>query len=151
MADATQRRITSSCRSRSEAQEQPHDTIQLEDDINEGDVPVVLEHRFQIVLQSELRAQMVADEAQLRTLGRAFDRAWDRFLQTGMLTARNLATSRELLAKYVIEAGLAGETDEWRLARLAFGAFWEREVGGPVPVPLRSARRRRSVAPPRGA
>lgn len=94
---------------------------------------------------------MVADEARLRTLGRAFDRAWDRFLQTGMLTARNLATSRELLAKYVIEAGLAGETDEWRLARFAFGEFWRREIGGPPPVPLRAARRQKSIAPMRGA
>jgi len=87
---------------------------------------------------------MVADDTRLRMLGRAFDRAWDRFLQTGMLTARNLATSRELLAQCVLEAERSGETDEWRLARLAFGELWRRAVGGPLPVPLRSARRRRS-------
>jgi hypothetical protein len=102
-----------------------------------------------MTIQSNSKPTIVADDTRLRTLGRAFDRAWDRFLRTGMLTARNLATSRELLAQCVLEAERSGETDEWRLARLAFGQLWRRAVGGPPPVPLYSARRHRGRGPAR--
>jgi hypothetical protein len=52
-----------------------------------------------------------------RILARAFERAWDRFLRAGGLTPYNLISSRELLARRIIESAQRGERDEWRLAR----------------------------------
>ena len=39
------------------------------------------------------------DDPDLLHLGRAFDRAWDQFLRTGMLTAENMSDTRDILAR----------------------------------------------------
>ena len=62
---------------------------------------------------------MLFEEDDLRRLGKAFDRAWDRFLRTGMLNAANLQLSKEILARRILDAARVGEHDEWRLAREA--------------------------------
>jgi hypothetical protein len=56
-------------------------------------------------------------DAELQSLSRAFDRAWDRYLRTGLLTRHNLHESRHLLASRILRAAHFGEWDEWRLAR----------------------------------
>jgi hypothetical protein len=57
---------------------------------------------------------------ELVKLGRAFDRAWDRFLRMRMLNAANLSRSQETLAKSILEKANLGVHDEWRLARESF-------------------------------
>ena len=59
------------------------------------------------------------DSHETRILARAFERAWDRFLRAGRLTPYNLLSSREALARRIIEEAQRGERDEWRLARHA--------------------------------
>ena len=68
---------------------------------------------------------MLFEEDDLRRLGKAFDRAWDRFLRTGMLNAANLQVSKEILARRILDAARVGEHDEWRLARDAFLYLWQ--------------------------
>jgi hypothetical protein len=68
---------------------------------------------------------MLFEEDDLRRLGKAFDRAWDRFLRTGMLNAANLQLSKEILARRILDAARVGEHDEWRLARDAFLYLWQ--------------------------
>jgi hypothetical protein len=84
---------------------------------------------------------MVLEETQLARLGSAFDRAWDRFLMTGMVTPENLAETRELLAQRIILAAQHGEADEWRLARQALFRLWVEKYGEVLPLPVVGTRR----------
>jgi hypothetical protein len=63
---------------------------------------------------------MIFLDDDLEKLGRAFDRAWDRFLRTGMLRPENLRRSQEIIARSILDRAKLGERDEWRLARDAF-------------------------------
>jgi hypothetical protein len=65
----------------------------------------------------------------LAKLGRAFDRAWDRFLRMGMLSPANLSRSQESLAKSILQKANLGERDEWRLAREAVAQLAQVESG----------------------
>ena len=56
-------------------------------------------------------------DAELCVIGKAFDRAWDKFLRTGALTPKNFYDSRTILAARILRAAYYGERDEWRLAR----------------------------------
>jgi len=56
-------------------------------------------------------------DAELCAIGKAFDRAWDKFLRTGALTPKNFSDSRTILAARILRAAYYGERDEWRLAR----------------------------------
>ena len=78
---------------------------------------------------------MLFEEDDLRRLGQAFDRAWDRFLRTGMLTAANLHLSKEILARRILDAARIGERDEWRLARDAFLHLWQAQFRDLSPAP----------------
>jgi hypothetical protein len=57
------------------------------------------------------------NERDLALLGNAFDRAWDSYLRSGLLTPENLTDSRKLLAARILRCHHFGERDEWRLAR----------------------------------
>jgi hypothetical protein len=63
---------------------------------------------------------MIFDDDDLKKLGNAFDRAWDRFLRTGMLNPKNFQRSQDTLARSILMHAWNGEHDEWRLARHAF-------------------------------
>jgi hypothetical protein len=76
------------------------------------------------------------EDSELSKLGAAYDRAWDRFLRTGMLTPDNLNDSREILAKRIVQSGAAGERDEWRLARDALFSLWQSQFAGTPPRPI---------------
>jgi hypothetical protein len=78
---------------------------------------------------------------ELVKLGRAFDRAWDRFLRMGMLNPANLSRSQETLARSILEKANSGERDEWRLAR---GVICSTLSGR---APAQFERRRYPVAP----
>src|SRR5215813_14373373 len=56
-------------------------------------------------------------DVELCAIGKAFDRAWDKFLRTGALTPKNFSDSRTILAARILRAAYYGERDEWRLAR----------------------------------
>jgi len=62
-------------------------------------------------------AMFALSDAELCVIGKAFDRAWDKFLRTGALTPENFADSRIILAARILRAAYYGERDEWRLAR----------------------------------
>jgi hypothetical protein len=96
---------------------------------------------------------IVLEETQLARLGSAFDRAWDQFLMTGMVTPENLAETRGLLAKRIILAAQHGEDDEWRLARQALFRLWAEKYGGVLPLPVVGMRRagRRARHPSSGS
>jgi hypothetical protein len=79
---------------------------------------------------------MLFEEDDLRRLGKAFDRAWDRFLRTGMLNAANLQLSKEILARRILDAARIGERDEWRLARDAFLYLWQVQFPEVTPAPI---------------
>src|SRR4051794_6103189 len=71
-------------------------------------------------------AKVFFEDKDLHTIGKAFDRAWDRFLRTGMLTRHNLQDSRELIAKRILAKANEGDRDEWNLAFQAMRDFLER-------------------------
>jgi hypothetical protein len=77
---------------------------------------------------------MAFDHNDLRTIGNAFDTAWDRFLLSGMLTPDNTQDAREILAKRILFAANCGEHDEWRLARDALFHLWQRQFAGTPPL-----------------
>ena len=60
----------------------------------------------------EAGAKMFFEDKDLHTIGKAFDRAWDRFLRSGMLTRHNLQDSRELIAKRILAKANEGDRDE---------------------------------------
>ena len=60
-------------------------------------------------------------EETLRMLSEAFDRAWNIFLRRGLLTPKNLHTSRGRLAQLIIEEAKKGELNSHVLARSAIG------------------------------
>src|SRR3954467_8286478 len=76
------------------------------------------------------------EDSELSKLGVAYDRAWDRFLRTGMLTPDNLSASREILAKRIVQCAATGERDEWRLARDALFGLWQTQFAGTPPLPV---------------
>jgi len=75
-------------------------------------------------------------DSELSKLGAAYDRAWDRFLRTGMLTPDNLHDSREILARRIVQSAATGERDEWRLARDALFNLWHSQFAGTPPLPV---------------
>jgi len=76
------------------------------------------------------------EDSELTKLGAAYDRAWDRFLRTGMLSLENLSESREILAKRIVQCAATGERDEWRLARDALFSLWQMRFAGTPPLPV---------------
>jgi hypothetical protein len=86
---------------------------------------------------------MVLEDEDLHRLGNAFDRAWDRFLRTGMLSAANLQPSQEILARRILDHARAGERDEWRLARDAFMHLWQVQFPDLATVPVAGPTNRR--------
>jgi hypothetical protein len=56
-------------------------------------------------------------DIEVQLLGKAFDRAWDRYLSTELLTPQNLSQSRHEMARRILRAASFGERDEWRLAK----------------------------------
>jgi hypothetical protein len=88
------------------------------------------------------------DDAELVTLGKAFDRAWDRFLRTGMLSPFNLIESQEILASRILHSARLGERDEWRLAREALFYLWQTIYpGAAVPIaPQRAHKKRKGLS-----
>jgi hypothetical protein len=86
---------------------------------------------------------LVLSDADTVMVGKAFDRAWDNFLKKGLLTPHNLHDARNRLAERILRSVLAGERDEWRLARDAVAHL--QELGHSPAVP--SAQR--PVARPR--
>jgi hypothetical protein len=60
---------------------------------------------------------LALSDVELALIGKAFDRAWDRYLRAGLLTPHNLTESRHLLAARILRCHRYGERDEWRLAR----------------------------------
>ena len=88
---------------------------------------------------------MYFEDSELAKLGVAYDRAWDRFLRTGMLTPDNLSDTRDLLAKRIVQCAATGERDEWRLARDALFGLWQSQFAGTPPLPVVSRERRRNV------
>jgi hypothetical protein len=91
---------------------------------------------------------MLFEEDDLRRLGKAFDRAWNRFLRTGMLTVANLHLSKEILARRILDAARVGERDEWRLARDAFLHLWQAQFPDLSAAPA-AGRSRKSPRRPR--
>jgi len=77
---------------------------------------------------------MVFEDSELRVIGCAFDRAWDRVLGTGILQTNGLSVWREGLARQILSQANAGELDEWRLARNAVFVLWEQQFGCRPPV-----------------
>ena len=77
---------------------------------------------------------LVLSDDELALIGRAFDRAWDKHLKTGLLTPHNLFESRRLLAARLLRSAYYGEHDEWRLARDAVA--YVRQVMGLERGPL---------------
>ncbi len=63
---------------------------------------------------------MIFDDDDLKKIGNAFDRAWDRFLRMGMLNPKNFQRSQDTLARSILMHACNGEHDEWRIARHAF-------------------------------
>ena len=107
---------------------------------------------------------LVLSDVETVAVGKAFDRAWDSFLKKGLLTPHNLHDARARLAERILRSVLAGERDEWRLARDAVAdvqAQVQAQVQGclpgvtpPVPQPparprfrKRPNRARRDAAP----
>jgi hypothetical protein len=107
-----------------------------------GEFPVPLYVRAEEVL-------MHFEDSELIKLGVAYDRAWDRFVRTGMLTPDNLSKSREILAKRIVQCAATGERDEWRLARHALFSLWQLQFAGTPPLPV-VRRRARGGQNPRG-
>ena len=84
------------------------------------------------------------NERELRSAGNAFDRAWDRFLLTGALTAQNMIETRRILAVRILCKVADGENDEWQLARDALFHLWGLHYGGNSLAPvLRGGQQRR--------
>jgi hypothetical protein len=89
------------------------------------------------------------EDSELSKLGAAFDRAWDRFLQTGMLTTNNLYEARDLLARRIVQCAARGERDEWRLARHGLFGLWQTQLPAPSrgpPGTMIPVERSRSIA-----
>ena len=78
---------------------------------------------------------MVVEDQELQRLGKAFDRAWDWFLRTGMLTPENMTEARTILARRIFMLAWLGETDEWHIARGALFQLW-RTMFTDTPPPL---------------
>jgi hypothetical protein len=91
------------------------------------------------------------EDDELSKLGAAYDRAWDRFLRTGMLTPNNLNGSREILARRIVQCAAAGERDEWRLARAALFGLWQSQFAGTPALTVVGRRRARDGGPSRDA
>lgn len=53
----------------------------------------------------------------LALMRKAHELAWSRLLLTGVVGGHNLRRMQKLTAHYVIELGVKGERDVWRLAR----------------------------------
>jgi hypothetical protein len=83
------------------------------------------------------------DDQDILRLGNAFDRAWDQFLRTGMLTGENMSDVRHELAKRIFISFDLGEYDIWRLARDALFNVWNLRFGGTPPTAVAGGRRRR--------
>src|SRR4051812_41709423 len=64
-------------------------------------------------------------DTEIDLLDRAFRLAWDRFLKTGMMDARNMREAQEFIAQRILVGAADGETDAWRLARGAFFRLWQ--------------------------
>jgi hypothetical protein len=97
--------------------------------------------------RTTIKQEMCAfSDAELQTISKAFQRAWDRYLRTGFLTPQNLGESRELLAGRILRAAHYGEQDEWRLARDAVEYLCDIKHRGKTPPKL-SPRRRNRVRP----
>ena len=47
---------------------------------------------------------LTLSDAELQTIGHAFDKAWDTFLKTGLLTRHNLGESQQMLATRILRA-----------------------------------------------
>ena len=75
------------------------------------------------------------NDRDLALLGKAFDRAWDSYLRSGLLTRENLTDSRKLLAARILRCHRFGERDEWRLARDAVS--YVRQLGRFGTSPMR--------------
>lgn len=96
---------------------------------------------------------LVLSDAELGLIGKAFDRAWDKYLQAGLLTPQNLFESRQLLAARILRSAYFGERDEWNLARDAVSYLFQIKnfAGAPAgknrPGGVRS-RRNGASAPP---
>src|SRR5262249_26799478 len=91
-------------------------------------------------------------DVELCAIGKAFDRAWDKFLRTGALTPKNFSDSRTILAARLLRAAYSGERDEWRLARDAVAYLMQitdapgRSPGQPKPMQGAAHRRKIAVA-----
>jgi hypothetical protein len=98
---------------------------------------------------------LVLEDVDLHLLSRAYDRAWLRFLRTGMLTPQNLSQSREILAKNILAAAREGARDEWTVARDAFMALVASDLPGTPasfhrsPIKRLAERRRHNRGPRR--
>jgi len=68
---------------------------------------------------------LVFSDAELGLLGKAFDRAWDKYLRAGVLTPDNLFESRQLLAGRILRSAYFGERDPFHLARDAVSYLWQ--------------------------
>jgi len=60
---------------------------------------------------------LALSDIRLQNIGRAFEKAWDRFLQTGLLTRHNIYESQHILATRILRSAGFGERDSWKLAR----------------------------------
>ena len=67
----------------------------------------------------------VLTDAELGTVGKAFERAWDNCLKAGLVTRQNLFEMRRLLAARILRCAYYGQKDEWRLARDALSYIHE--------------------------
>jgi hypothetical protein len=96
-------------------------------------------------------AMFALSDAEVATVGKAFDRAWDSFLRTGALTPQNLWDSRNVLAARILRAVYYGERDEWRLARDAVSYLRQVTTATAPDRPRHRARDQRRQRPARKA
>ena len=80
---------------------------------------------------------LALSDVDLHAVGKAFDRAWDQYLKTGLLTRHNLMHSRQELARRILRAAHFGERDHWRLARDAVD-YMLQIMGPPSAAPPRA-------------
>ena len=85
-------------------------------------------------------------DAELCAIGKAFDRAWDKFLRTGALTPKNFSDSRTILAARILRAAYYGERDEWRLARDAVAYLMQITDAPARPKHMQGIAHRRKIA-----
>jgi hypothetical protein len=82
---------------------------------------------------------------ELEALEGAISLAWNRFLKTGMMIAKNKAQAQQILTQRIISSALDGEFDPWILAREALFHLWQLKFVDEPLVRLASRKRRRRM------